>query len=72
MGYPDAAFRGLYAEYSPVVLRLVTVLTGGDCGRAEDLVLLAPSRIRTRLGWAPVSAGSRCWCSRKRRSPWLV
>jgi hypothetical protein len=72
MGYPDAAFRGLYAEYSPVVLRLVTVLTGGDRGRAEDLVLLAPSRIRTRLGRAPVSAGSRCWCSRKRRSPWLV
>src|SRR5260221_10135630 len=52
VGYPDAAFRGLHAEYSPVVLRLVTVLTGGDRRRAEDVVLLAHSRIRTRLGWA--------------------
>jgi hypothetical protein len=36
-GYPDAAFRGLYAEYRPAVLRLATALTGGDRGRAEDL-----------------------------------
>jgi RNA polymerase sigma-70 factor (ECF subfamily) len=38
MGYPDAAFHGLYAEHSPGLLRLATVLTGGDRGRAEDLV----------------------------------
>ena len=42
MGYPDAAFRGLYAEYSPAVLRLATLLTGGDRGRAADLIQLAP------------------------------
>jgi RNA polymerase sigma factor (sigma-70 family) len=38
MGYEDAAFHGLYAEHSPGLLRLATVLTGGDRGRAEDLV----------------------------------
>jgi RNA polymerase sigma-70 factor (ECF subfamily) len=32
------AFRSLYAEYSPALLRLATVLTDGDHGRAEDLV----------------------------------
>ena len=37
MGYPDAAFRGLYAEHGPALLRLATALTGGDRGRAEDL-----------------------------------
>jgi RNA polymerase sigma-70 factor, ECF subfamily len=34
----DAAFGGLYAEHGPALLRLATVLTGGDRGRAEDLV----------------------------------
>jgi RNA polymerase sigma-70 factor, ECF subfamily len=35
---PDATFRSLYAEHGPALLRLATVLTRGDRGRAEDLV----------------------------------
>ena len=34
----DAAFRSLYAEHGSALLRLATALTGGDHGRAEDLV----------------------------------
>jgi len=34
----DAAFRALYAEHGPALLRLTTTLTSGDRGRAEDLV----------------------------------
>jgi RNA polymerase sigma-70 factor (ECF subfamily) len=34
----DAAFRSIYAEHGPGLLRLATALTGGDSGRAEDLV----------------------------------
>jgi RNA polymerase sigma-70 factor (ECF subfamily) len=34
----DAAFRCLYAEHGPALLRLAITLTGGDRGRAEDLV----------------------------------
>src|ERR1700732_5443668 len=34
----DALFRDLYAEHGPALLRLATALTGGDRGRAEDLV----------------------------------
>src|SRR6202023_4381243 len=34
----EAVFRSLYAEHRPALLRLATVLTGGDRGRAEDLV----------------------------------
>jgi RNA polymerase sigma-70 factor (ECF subfamily) len=34
----DALFRRLYAEHGPSLLRLATALTGGDEGRAEDLV----------------------------------
>jgi RNA polymerase sigma-70 factor (ECF subfamily) len=34
----DALFRDLYAEHGPALLRLTTALTGGDRGRAEDLV----------------------------------
>ncbi|MCW2906504.1 MAG: polymerase, sigma-24 subunit, subfamily [Actinomycetia bacterium] len=34
----DAAFRGLYVAHGPALLRLTTALTGGDRGRAEDLV----------------------------------
>jgi RNA polymerase sigma-70 factor, ECF subfamily len=34
----EALFRDLYAEYGPALLRLTTALTGGDRGRAEDLV----------------------------------
>jgi RNA polymerase sigma-70 factor (ECF subfamily) len=34
----DSVFRDLYAEHGPALLRLTTVLTGGDHGRAEDLV----------------------------------
>jgi hypothetical protein len=34
----DALLRDLYAEHEPALLRLTTPLTGGDRGRAEDLV----------------------------------
>jgi len=34
----DAAFRSLYAEHGPALLRVAAALTGGDHGRAEDLV----------------------------------
>jgi len=34
----DAAFRSLYAEHRPALLRLPTTLTGGDRRCAEDLV----------------------------------
>jgi RNA polymerase sigma-70 factor (ECF subfamily) len=34
----DALLRDLYAEHGPALLRLTTALTGGDRGRAEDLV----------------------------------
>lgn len=34
----DAVFRDLYAKHGPALLRLTTALTGGDRGRAEDLV----------------------------------
>jgi RNA polymerase sigma-70 factor (ECF subfamily) len=34
----DAVFRNLYAEHGPALLRVTTRLTGGDRGRAEDLV----------------------------------
>jgi RNA polymerase sigma-70 factor, ECF subfamily len=37
-GWADAAFRSLYAEHGPALLRLATALTDGDRGRAEDLV----------------------------------
>jgi RNA polymerase sigma factor (sigma-70 family) len=37
-GDNEAAFRSLYAEYAPALLRLTTALTSGDRGRAEDLV----------------------------------
>jgi RNA polymerase sigma-70 factor (ECF subfamily) len=36
--HADTAFRSLYAEHGPALLRLATALTRGDCGRAEDLV----------------------------------
>jgi RNA polymerase sigma-70 factor (ECF subfamily) len=35
---PETAFRSLYAEHGPALLRLATALTRGDRGRAEDLV----------------------------------
>ena len=34
----DAAFRSLYAEHGPALLRLSTMLTDGDRHRAEDIV----------------------------------
>jgi RNA polymerase sigma-70 factor (ECF subfamily) len=34
----EAAFRSLYAEHGPALLRMATALTDGDRGRAEDLV----------------------------------
>jgi RNA polymerase sigma-70 factor, ECF subfamily len=34
----DAAFRSLYAEHGPALLRLSTMLTDGDQHRAEDIV----------------------------------
>jgi RNA polymerase sigma-70 factor (ECF subfamily) len=43
----DAAFRSLYSEHGPALLRLSTVLTGGDRYRAEDIVQEAMLRAWT-------------------------
>jgi RNA polymerase sigma-70 factor (ECF subfamily) len=45
----DAAFRSLYAEHGSALLRLATALTGGDHGRAEDLVQETMLRAWTHL-----------------------
>jgi RNA polymerase sigma-70 factor (ECF subfamily) len=44
---PDSAFRSMYAEHSPALLRLAATLTAGDRGRAEDLVQEAMLRAWT-------------------------
>ena len=49
-GDADAAFRGLYAEHGPALLRLAAALTGGDRGRAEDLVQETMLRAWTHRG----------------------
>ena len=46
-GPADTAFRRLYAEHGPALLRLATALTRGDRGHAEDLVQEAMLRAWT-------------------------
>jgi RNA polymerase sigma-70 factor (ECF subfamily) len=46
----DAAFRALYADHGPALLRLTTALTSGDRGRAEDLVQETMLRAWTHRG----------------------
>jgi RNA polymerase sigma-70 factor (ECF subfamily) len=46
----DAVFRDLYAEHGPALLRLTIALTGGDRGRAEDLVQETMLRAWTHRG----------------------
>jgi len=46
----DAAFRSLYAEHGPALLRLATALTDGDRGRAEDLLQETMLRTWTHRG----------------------
>ena len=46
----DAAFRSLYAEHGPALLRLATALTNGDRGRAEDLLQETMLRTWTHRG----------------------
>ena len=58
----EAVFRSLYAEHGPPLLRLASTLTGGDRGRAEDLVqetMLRPGPTATTWtsGTAPRSPG---------------
>jgi RNA polymerase sigma-70 factor (ECF subfamily) len=58
----NAAFRSLYAEHSPALLRLATTLTGGDHGRAEDLVQETMLRAWTHRGTVDIRRGSpRAW-----------
>jgi RNA polymerase sigma-70 factor (ECF subfamily) len=45
---PETAFRSLYTEHGPALLRLATALTRGDRGRAEDLVQETMLRAWTR------------------------
>ena len=58
----DAAFRSLYAEHGPALLRLATRLTGGDRGLAEDLVQETMLRAWTHRGTVDIRRDSpRAW-----------
>jgi RNA polymerase sigma-70 factor (ECF subfamily) len=57
----DAAFRSLYAEHVPALLRLATALTGGDAGRAEDLVQEAMLRAWTHRNSLDIHRSRRAW-----------
>jgi RNA polymerase sigma-70 factor (ECF subfamily) len=57
----DAAFRSLYTEHGPALLRLATTLTGGDRGRAEDLVQETMLRAWTHRGSVDGRDSSRAW-----------
>jgi RNA polymerase sigma-70 factor, ECF subfamily len=58
----DAAFRSLYAEHGPALLRLATALTDGDRGRAEDLVQETMLRAWTHRGNVNIQHRSpRAW-----------
>jgi RNA polymerase sigma-70 factor, ECF subfamily len=58
----EAAFRRLYAEHGPALLRLATALTGGDRHRAEDLVQETMLRAWThRNNWDIQHRSSRAW-----------
>jgi RNA polymerase sigma-70 factor (ECF subfamily) len=58
----DAAFRSLYSEHVPALLRLATALAGGDRGRAEDLVQETMLRAWThRNNWDIQPRSPRAW-----------
>jgi RNA polymerase sigma-70 factor, ECF subfamily len=61
-GRAEAAFRSLYAEHGPALLRLATALTDGDRGRAEDLVQETMLRAWTHRGNVDIQHRSpRAW-----------
>jgi RNA polymerase sigma-70 factor (ECF subfamily) len=58
---PDSAFRSMYAEHRPALLRLATTLTAGDHGRAEDLVQEAMLRAWTHRHDLDKHRSLRAW-----------
>jgi len=63
-GPAAAAFRTLYAEHGPALLRLATMLTSGDRGRAEDLVQETMLRAWTHRANLDIQ--------RRSPRPWLI
>ncbi len=58
---PDSAFRSMYAEHRPALLRLATTLTAGDRGRAEDLVQETMLRAWTHRNDLDIHRSPRAW-----------
>jgi RNA polymerase sigma-70 factor, ECF subfamily len=58
---PDGAFRSMYAEHRPALLRLATTLTAGDRGRAEDLVQETMLRAWTHRNDLDIHRSPRAW-----------
>jgi len=58
---PDSAFRSMYAEHRPALLRLATTLTAGDRGRAEDLVQETMLRAWTHHNDLDIHHSPRAW-----------
>jgi len=58
---PDSAFRSMYAEHRPALLRLATTLTAGDRGRAEDLVQETMLRAWTHGNDLDIHRSPRAW-----------
>ncbi len=57
----DSAFRSMYAEHRPALLRLATTLTAGDRGRAEDLVQETMLRAWTHGNDLDIHRSPRAW-----------
>jgi RNA polymerase sigma-70 factor (ECF subfamily) len=58
---PDSAFRSMYAEHRPALLRLATTLTAGDRGHAEDLVQETMLRAWTHRNDLDIHRSPRAW-----------
>jgi RNA polymerase sigma-70 factor, ECF subfamily len=58
---PDSAFRKMYAEHTPALLRLAATLTAGDRGRAEDLVQETMLRAWTHRNDLDIRRSPRAW-----------
>ena len=58
---PDSAFRSMYAEHRPALLRLASRLTAGDRSRAEDLVQETMLRAWTHRNDLDIHRSPRAW-----------